>query len=75
MVFSCSFWVQGNPSPYMYYLAMGDAHIIGASPEMLVRVEDGLVENHPIAGTRRRGRDAEDERPRTSCGSGSDSRG
>jgi anthranilate synthase component 1 len=51
-----------NPSPYMYYLAMGDAHIIGASPEMLVRVEDGLVENHPIAGTRRRGRDAEDER-------------
>jgi len=51
-----------NPSPYMYYLAMGDAYIIGASPEMLVRVEDGLVENHPIAGTRRRGRDAEDER-------------
>src|SRR3989304_5226408 len=51
-----------NPSPYMYYLAMGDSYIIGASPEMLVRVEDGLVENHPIAGTRRRGRDAEDER-------------
>ena len=51
-----------NPSPYMYYLAMGDSHIIGASPEMLVRVEDGLVETHPIAGTRRRGRDAEDER-------------
>ena len=51
-----------NPSPYMYYLAMGDACIIGASPEMLVRVEDSLVESHPIAGTRRRGRDAEDER-------------
>jgi len=51
-----------NPSPYMYYLAMGDSYIIGASPEMLVRVEDGLVENHPIAGTRRRGRDVEDER-------------
>ena len=51
-----------NPSPYMYYLAMGDAYIIGASPEMLVRVEEGLVEEHPIAGTRRRGRDAEDER-------------
>ncbi|MEX0800688.1 MAG: anthranilate synthase component I [Dehalococcoidia bacterium] len=51
-----------NPSPYMYYLAMGDSHIIGASPEMLVRVEDGLVEMHPIAGTRRRGRDADDER-------------
>src|SRR3990170_2868512 len=51
-----------NPSPYMYYLAMGGSYIIGASPEMLVRVEDGRVENHPIAGTRRRGRDAEDER-------------
>ncbi len=51
-----------NPSPYMYYLAMGDSYIIGASPEMLVRVEDGLVETHPIAGTRRRGRDADDER-------------
>src|SRR3989304_5104233 len=51
-----------NPSPYMYYLAMGDSYIIGASPEMPVRVEDGLVETHPIAGTRRRGRDEEDER-------------
>jgi anthranilate synthase component 1 len=50
-----------NPSPYMYYLQMGDSQIIGASPEMLVRVEDGLVETHPIAGTRRRGRDDEDE--------------
>jgi anthranilate synthase component I len=50
-----------NPSPYMYYLAMGDFHIVGASPEMLVRVEDGLAETHPIAGTRRRGRDEEDE--------------
>ncbi len=48
-----------NPSPYMYYLAMGDAHIVGASPEMLVRVEDGVVETHPIAGTRRRGPSAE----------------
>jgi anthranilate synthase component 1 len=50
-----------NPSPYMYYLSMGDAQIVGASPEMLVRVEDGLVETHPIAGTRRRGRDDGDE--------------
>ncbi|MGH8203361.1 MAG: anthranilate synthase component I family protein, partial [Steroidobacteraceae bacterium] len=50
-----------NPSPYMYYLSMGDSQIVGASPEMLVRVEDGLVETHPIAGTRRRGRDDEDE--------------
>ncbi len=52
---------QVNPSPYMYYLALGDLHIAGASPEMLIRVEDGTIETHPIAGTRRRGRDAEDE--------------
>ncbi|GIV97198.1 MAG: anthranilate synthase component I [Herpetosiphonaceae bacterium] len=51
-----------NPSPYMYYLAMPEGHLIGASPEMLVRVENGLVETHPIAGTRRRGRDEVDER-------------
>jgi anthranilate synthase component 1 len=51
-----------NPSPYMYYLQLGDCHIVGASPEMLVRVEDGVVSTHPIAGTRPRGRDAaEDE--------------
>jgi anthranilate synthase component 1 len=46
-----------NPSPYMYYLQLGDCHIVGASPEMLVRVEDGVVSTHPIAGTRPRGRD------------------
>ncbi len=50
-----------NPSPYMYYLALGDSHIIGTSPEMLVRVEEGLVETHPIAGTRRRGADPEED--------------
>ncbi|MEX2247191.1 MAG: anthranilate synthase component I [Dehalococcoidia bacterium] len=50
-----------NPSPYMYYLDLGDMHVVGASPEMLVRIEDGVIETHPIAGTRRRGRDAEDE--------------
>ena len=44
-----------NPSPYMYYLDLHDCHIIGASPEMLVRVEDGVVATHPIAGTRPRG--------------------
>ena len=43
-----------NPSPYMYYLHLDDCHIIGASPEMLVRVEDGVVATHPIAGTRHR---------------------
>ena len=50
-----------NPSPYMYYLDMGEFQIVGASPELLVQVVDGNVAVHPIAGTRRRGRDeAED---------------
>jgi len=50
-----------NPSPYMYYLHLDDCHIVGASPELLVRVEDGIVATHPIAGTRPRGGDpAED---------------
>lgn len=44
-----------NPSPYMYYLDLGGFQIVGASPELLVRVEDGNVTTHPIAGTRRRG--------------------
>jgi len=43
-----------NPSPYMYYLHLDDIHIVGASPELLVRVEEGMVSNHPIAGTRPR---------------------
>lgn len=46
-----------NPSPYMYFLHLGDFHIVGTSPELLVRVEDGVVSNHPIAGTRPRSRD------------------
>ena len=50
-----------NPSPYMYFLQMGDSHIIGASPEMLVRVEDGVVETHPIAGTMPRGKDPDED--------------
>ncbi len=45
-----------NPSPYMYYLDLGPSQIVGASPELLVRVEDGMVTTHPIAGTRRRGK-------------------
>lgn len=44
-----------NPSPYMYYLKFNDYRIAGSSPEMLARVEDGIVETCPIAGTRRRG--------------------
>jgi len=52
-----------NPSPYMYYLDFGDEKIIGASPEMLVRVENRRVTTVPIAGTRPRGSTiAEDER-------------
>jgi len=51
-----------NPSPYMYFLHLKDIHIVGASPEMLVRVEDGIISYHPIAGTRPRGKDnAEDK--------------
>jgi len=43
---------QLNPSPYMYYLDFGVRRVIGASPEMLLRVEDGLATTFPIAGTR-----------------------
>ena len=44
-----------NPSPYMYYLKLDELQIAGASPEMMVRVEDGVAEMRPIAGTRPRG--------------------
>ncbi|MDD1622560.1 MAG: anthranilate synthase component I [Methylococcaceae bacterium] len=44
-----------NPSPYMYYLNLEDFHIVGSSPEILVRLEDNEVTVRPIAGTRRRG--------------------
>ncbi|MEH6582597.1 MAG: anthranilate synthase component I [Halioglobus sp.] len=51
-----------NPSPYMYYLDLDDFHIVGSSPEILARSEQGLVTVRPIAGTRRRGHtEAEDE--------------
>ncbi|MGA2874735.1 MAG: anthranilate synthase component I family protein [Nitrososphaerales archaeon] len=43
-----------NPSPYMYFLDFGKTNIVGSSPEMLVRVENGVVETFPIAGTRPR---------------------
>ena len=45
-----------NPSPYMYYLNLGDFHIVGSSPEILVRLEDNTVTVRPIAGTRPRGK-------------------
>ncbi len=46
-----------NPSPYMFYLDFGDVQLAGASPEMMVRFEDGQVRTRPIAGTRPRGED------------------
>ncbi|MEX2722374.1 MAG: anthranilate synthase component I [Candidatus Freyarchaeota archaeon] len=51
-----------NPSPYMYFLKMGDRQIVGSSPEMLVRVEHGNVETFPIAGTRPRVEDPAENR-------------
>ncbi|MFC1875266.1 anthranilate synthase component I [Chloroflexota bacterium] len=45
-----------NPSPYMFFLDFNDFYIIGASPEILVRVEDGIVTTRPLAGTRPRGK-------------------
>jgi len=50
-----------NPSPYMYFIRMGGISVIGSSPEMLVRVEGTHVETHPIAGTRPRGRNDEED--------------
>ncbi len=50
-----------NPSPYMYYLKCGGFEIVGASPEMMVRVENGIVQTVPIAGTRPRGKSAEED--------------
>jgi len=52
-----------NPSPYMYFLRMGEMNVLGSSPEMLVRVTGRKLEYRPIAGTRKRGKDqAEDWR-------------
>ncbi|AUB83377.1 anthranilate synthase component I [Candidatus Thiodictyon syntrophicum] len=51
-----------NPSPYMYFLDLGQFQIVGSSPEILTRLEDGVVTVRPIAGTRRRGAtEAEDQ--------------
>lgn len=51
-----------NPSPYMFFLKLKDIILIGASPEMLVRCEDGLIQSRPIAGTRPRGRTEEEDK-------------
>lgn len=50
-----------NPSPYMYFLNLGDFHIVGSSPEILARLEDDKVSVRPIAGTRRRGFSEEED--------------
>ena len=50
-----------NPSPYMYYIDLGGAQIIGSSPEILVRAQGGQVVLRPIAGTRRRGHTPEED--------------
>lgn len=51
-----------NPSPYMYFFQFEDEVLVGTSPELLVRVENGRVENRPIAGTRKRGKTAKEDR-------------
>jgi len=51
-----------NPSPYMYYLKMGEQVVVGASPEALVKVNNGKVETRPIAGTRPRGKTVEEDK-------------
>jgi anthranilate synthase component 1 len=50
-----------NPSPYMFYFNFGDFHVVGASPEILVRLEGEAVTVRPIAGTRRRGATPEED--------------
>ncbi|MDD3043358.1 MAG: anthranilate synthase component I [Methanosarcinaceae archaeon] len=50
-----------NPSPYMYFMDFSDKQVIGASPEMLIKVEGRQVTSVPIAGTRKRGKDAKED--------------
>ena len=52
---------QVNPSPYMFYLNYGTKQLVGASPEMLVKLENGKITTCPIAGTRPRGCDSEED--------------
>jgi anthranilate synthase component 1 len=61
-----SFWLYRqlrsiNPSPYLFYVRLSEAELVGSSPEILVRLEDRTVDVRPIAGTRRRGRSPEDD--------------
>jgi len=50
-----------NPSPYMFYFDFSDYSILGSSPECLAKVENGVIETHPIAGTRKRGLNAQED--------------
>ena len=50
-----------NPSPYMFYFSSDDIEIAGASPETLVKLEDGVLHTYPLAGTRPRGKDDEED--------------
>ncbi len=52
---------QSSPTPYLFYVNTPQCAVVGASPEMLVQVRDGAIQYRPIAGTRRRGRDADDD--------------
>ncbi len=51
-----------NPSPYLYYMNLGEFYVVGSSPEILARSEGGVVSVRPIAGTRRRGRTEEEDK-------------
>ncbi len=51
-----------NPSPYLFFLRMGEDYLIGSSPEVMVRLENGIAELRPIAGTRKRGRTEQEDR-------------
>ncbi|QZY53654.1 anthranilate synthase component I [Crassaminicella profunda] len=50
-----------NPSPYMFYIDFGEYHLVGSSPELLVKVKGDVVETCPIAGTRPRGKSEKDD--------------
>ena len=50
-----------NPSPYLFYFDFGEFQIVGSSPEILVRYEDGVVTTRPLAGTRPRGQTPEED--------------
>lgn len=51
-----------NPSPYLFFLKLGEGTLIGSSPEVMVRLEEGVAELRPIAGTRKRGRNEQEDR-------------